>query len=189
MGEMEKFCRIVEDELKKISEKGLNTANIDTAYKLVDMYKDLKNTEYWEMKSEYYMSMMDGGYSQNHGYDMDDYSQRRGRKRDSRGRYSRADGYSGNNYEHGDSYARRGGRMYSRGNSYADGYSGYDRYMDSKESYRSNKSPECKERLMNTLEEYMEDFSNQMEEMMRDSDCQEERATIKRYIDKIKNIA
>ena len=61
--------------------------------------------------------------------------------------------------------------------------------MDSKESYRSNKTPECKERLMNTLEEYMEDFSNQMEEMMRDSDCQEERATIKRYIDKIKNIA
>ena len=69
------------------------------------------------------------------------------------------------------------------------GYSGnYDRYMESKQSYRSSKSPECKQRLMENLEQYMDDFSQRMEEMLRDSDCQEERATIKRYIDKIKNI-
>lgn len=41
---------------------------------------------------------------------------------------------------------------------------------------------------MNTLEEYMDDFSAQMEEMLRDSDCREERDTIKRYLDKIKAI-
>ena len=42
--------------------------------------------------------------------------------------------------------------------------------------------------MMENLEQYMDDFSQRMEEMLRDSDCQEERATIKRYIDKIKNI-
>lgn len=179
MGNMDKLCHVVEQELHKIAEKGLNTGNIDTAYKLIDMYKDLKNTEYWDGKLEYYMSEM-GGYSQAvYGRDYDNgHSERR--KRDRMGRYSRDDGY-----EHGDSL-RRG---YSR-NGYSDGgYSGYDRYIDSKQSYRANKSPECKQRLMDTLEDYMDDFTKQMEEMMRDSDCAEERNTIKRYIDKIKNIS
>lgn len=178
MGNMDKLCSVVEQELHKIAEKGLNTGNLDTAYKLIDMYKDLKNTEYWEGKLEYYMGEM-GGYSQDgHDYDRNigyDNGHSERRKRDRMGRYSRNDGY-----EHGESL-RRG---YSR-NSYSDGY---DRYMDSKQSYRSNKSPECKQRLMDTLEDYMDDFTKQMEEMMRDSDCAEERNTIKRYIDKIKNL-
>ena len=199
MKTMEKFCSIVEEELGKIAEKGLNTGNLETAYKLIDMYKDLKNTEYWDIKSDYYMTVleeMEGGYSQrNHGMN-DGYSER-GRKRDSMGRYSREGmEHSRNNYENENSYMHDG-RGYSRrryghdGNSYAGGggYSGnYDRYMESKQSYRSSKSPECKQRLMENLEQYMDDFSQRMEEMLRDSDCQEERATIKRYIDKIKNI-
>ena len=199
MKTMERFCSIVEEELGKIAEKGLNTGNLETAYKLIDMYKDLKNTEYWDIKSDYYMAVLEemtGGYSQgNHGMN-DGYSER-GRKRDSMGRYSREGmEYSRNNYENENSYMHDG-RGYSRrryghdGNSYAGGggYSGnYDRYMESKQSYRSSKSPECKQRLMENLEQYMDDFSQRMEEMLRDSDCQEERATIKRYIDKIKNI-
>lgn len=187
MRDMEKLCGIIEEELRKISEKGLNTSNLETAYKLVDMYKDLKNTEYWETKGEYYMAVleeMQGGYSQNDGYSREDgYSFRR---RDSRGRYSRDSMNGDMSYESGNSYARRGGTgRYSMNG----GYSGYDRYMDSKQAYRSGKSPECKQRLMNTLEEYMDTFSQQMEEMLRDADCAEERTTIKRYLDKIKNIA
>ena len=183
MKEMEKLCGIIEEELRKISEKGLNTANLETAYKLVDMYKDLKNTEYWDTKGEYYMAVLDdmqGGYSQNSGHLWENgHSMRR---RDSRGRYSR-DAINGDmGYESGNSYARRGGmNRYSQNG-------GYDRYMDSKQAYRSGKSPECKQRLMDTLEEYMDDFSQQMEEMLRDADCAEERTTIKRYLDKIKNI-
>lgn len=182
MRDMEKLCSIIEEELGKIAEKGLTTSNLETAYKLIDMYKDLKNTEYWDVKGEYYMSEM-GGYSA-------------ARRRDSRGRYSRDDGSMDRDYDRDSSY--RGGRRgehyvrghYSRDGYQDGGYSGnYDRYMDSKASYRSSKSPECKQRLMNTLEEYMDDFSRQMEEMLRDSDCAEERATIKRYLDKIKSIA
>lgn len=191
MKEMEKLCQLICDELDKIAEKGLNTGNLEAAYKLIDMYKDLKNTEYWDQKGEYYMVMLDemhGGYSRGVGYSE--------RIRDNRGRYSRE---SGNGYDDGNSYARRGEHYvrghYSRNDGYSrggslDGYSGnYDRYMDSKQSYRSSKSPECKQRLMDTLEDYMDEFSRQMEEMLRDSDCTEERATIKRYLDKIKSIA
>lgn len=167
---MEKLMQHICDELDKIAEKGLNQSNLETAYKLVDMYKDLKEVE---MSSG-------GGYSGN--WD-GEYSERH---RDSRGRYAR-DG--------GESYAKRGD-YYVRGHysrNSADRYGRdrvdpYGRYMDSKASYRSSKSPECKQRLMTTLEEYMDDFSQQMEEMLRDSDCAEERTTIKRYLDKIKNL-
>lgn len=186
MRDMEKLCSIIEDELGKIAEKGLNTNNLETAYKLIDMYKDLKNTEYWDVKGEYYMSEM-GGYSE-------------ARRRDSMGRYSSDDGRIDRDYDRDSSYrGRRSGEHYVRGHYSRDGYrnggysgdyaENYGRYMDSKASYRSSKSPECKQRLMDTLEEYMDDFSRQMQEMLRDSDCAEERATIKRYLDKIKNIA
>lgn len=68
MRDIKDLCAIVEDEIGKIAEKGLNTANLETAYKLIDMYKDIKNTEYWDKKAEYYMSVlseMDSGYSEN----------------------------------------------------------------------------------------------------------------------------
>lgn len=48
----------ITDELEKIADKGLNNSNLETAYKLVDMYKDLKNVEYWDVKTEYYDSQM-----------------------------------------------------------------------------------------------------------------------------------
>lgn len=165
-------------ELEKKSETGIkSTSDLDTIWKLIDSYKNLLKIDMLQDGSEY--SHHDG-YSATGGY-----SERR--KRDSMGRYARdADGYSrdGNYseaYERGESY--RGGRGYSR-----DGDMKRERYMESKHSYRSTKSPECKQRLMNTLEEYMDDFSAQMEEMLRDSDCREERDTIKRYLDKIKSI-
>lgn len=46
----------ITDELEKIADKGLNNSNLETAYKLIDMYKDLKNVEYWNGKTEYYES-------------------------------------------------------------------------------------------------------------------------------------
>lgn len=166
---MEKLMQNICEELDKIAEKGFNQGNLDTAFKLVDMYKDLRETE-----------AMEGGYS-----GAMEYSERH---RDSRGRYSRDGGRA---YEGGSSYAKAREPYVKEGHSWGhDGYMDerYGRYMDSKASYRSTKSPECKQRLMNTLEEYMDDFSQQMEEMLRDSDCAEERSTIKRYLEKIKNL-
>lgn len=85
----EKMLEVICEEIDKIAEKGLTTQNLENAYKLIDMYKDLKTVEGMEEYSE------------------DDYSGR-GRRRDSMGRYARRydDGssYTGG---YGDGYERR----------------------------------------------------------------------------------
>ena len=87
MRDIKDLCARIEDELSKIADNGLTTGNLEMTYKLIDMYKDIKNTYYWDKKVEYYNTVLDemrGGYN-------DDYSER-GRKRDSMGRYSSNDG-------------------------------------------------------------------------------------------------
>ena len=191
MEKMKKLCELIESELHKIAEKGLTTSNLETAYKLVDMYKDLKNTEYWETKGEYYMTVLDemqGGYSENYAMMDDDYSMR-GRKRDRMGRYSRDDGMGGQSMARG-----RDGRGGNRGrNQYSreGGYSmndGYSMYMDAKQSYRTNQSMDGKQRLMDSLEDYMDDFTEKIKEMHRDADTPEEREMISKFMNKLQNI-
>ena len=195
MEKMKKLCELIESELGKIAEKGLTTSNLETAYKLVDMYKDLKNTEYWETKGEYYDTVlmeMQGGYSERDYSMMEDDYAMRGRKRDRMGRYSREDGMM----RDGQSMARGGrrdnrGRGYSRDGGYAmndGGYSMYDRVMDAKQSYRSDKSQDSKQRLMESLEDYMDDFTEKIKEMSRDADSAEERELINKFMSKLQTI-
>ena len=191
MEKMKKLCELIESELGKIAEKGLTTSNLETAYKLVDMYKDIKNTEYWETKGEYYDTVpmeMQGGYSERNYSMMDDDYSMRGRKRDSRGRYSRDDGMS---YEGGQSMARgrdgRGRNQYSRDGGYSMN-DGYSMYMDAKQSYRNGQSMDGKQRLMESLENYMDDFTEKIKEMHRDADTPEEREMISKFMSKLQNI-
>lgn len=192
MEKMEKLCKVIEQELEKIAEKGLTTSNLETAYKLVDMYKDLKNTEYWETKGEYYdyvLMEMQGGYSEG-GYSMmdDDYAMR-GRKRDRMGRYSREDGMGGQSYARGGRRDNRG--RYSRDGGYSmndGGYSMYDRFMDAKQSYRANQSMDGKQKLMESLEDYMDDFTEKIKEISRDSDFPEERELVNKLLSKLQTI-
>lgn len=54
---MHKLLENIERELHAIGEKGLNTGNVDMAYKLIDMYKDLKmvsNAEHEPEETEMY---------------------------------------------------------------------------------------------------------------------------------------
>ncbi len=190
MRNIERMCEIVEGELGKIAEKGLTTGNLETAYKLIDMYKDLKNTKYWDAKSEYYMAVLDemqGGEYSERGYSNEggNYSERR----DSRGRYSRADGRMMPDYNRDSSYANRG-QHYVRGHySRNDGHDPYMDYMDGKQSYRnSGKSEDCKKRMLEALEDHLEMLTKEINEMGQDADCREERETIKRYIDKMRNM-
>lgn len=193
MEKMKKLCELIESELSKIAEKGLTTSNLETAYKLIDMYKDLKNTEYWEQKGEYYeyvlMEMQNGSEG---GYSMmdDDYSMR-GRKRDRMGRYSREDGIMrdgqsmarGGRHDNRGRYGREGGYSMNDG-----GYSMYDRYMDAKQSYRSNQSMDGKQKLMESLEDYMDDFTEKIKEMHRDAETGDERELISKFLGKLQNI-
>lgn len=200
MEKIKKLCELIETELGKIAEKGLTTSNLETAYKLIDMYKDLKNTEYWEQKSEYYMAVLEemeggveGSYLRNGGYDREGvhYSERR--RRDSRGRFMNDGGYS----EDGGNYSeRRGGRgrnQYSRdGHSRNGVYSRegemFERYMDNKQMYRANGGQDGKQKLMESLEEYMDEFTDKIKEMARDADTTEERELINKFMKKLQNM-
>lgn len=133
---MYKMLQEVINEADKIAEKGLTTSNIDSAYKLVDMWYRIKKAE-------------------------------------SFGEYSNGDSSYGRHYVRG---------HYSRDND------NYSRYMNSKRDYRNSHSNDCKAKMMDTLEMYMDDFTKQMEDLARDADCQEERDTINRYINKIRHI-
>ena len=199
MEKMKKLCELIETELSKIVEKGFTNTNLDTAYKMVDMYKDIKNMEYWDTKGEYYdtvLEEMQGGYSERDYSMMDDDYAMRGRKRDRMGRYSRDDGMM----RDGQSMARgrdgrggnnRGRNQYSRDGGYSmndGGYSMYDRYMDAKQSYRSNQSMDGKQKLMESLEDYMDDFTEKIKEMARDADSQDERDLINKFLSKMQTI-
>lgn len=100
----------VERIIKQITENGLQTANVELLYKLIDIHKDIENEKYWKEKEE--ESMYRG-----RDYFMDD-SYNSGRSRDSRGRYM--DG----------SYGRRGVPGTGRGR-----YRGYDMIEEMGEHY------------------------------------------------------
>lgn len=99
----------VERIIKQITENGLQTANVELLYKLIDIHKDIENEKYWKEKEE---NMMYRGRD----YFMDD-SYNGGRSRDSRGRYM-------------DSYGRRGVPGTGRGR-----YRGYDMIEEMSEHY------------------------------------------------------
>ena len=45
----------VEEKIKEImSKEGINRESADYLYKLVDIHKDIKNEDYWNVKEEYY---------------------------------------------------------------------------------------------------------------------------------------
>lgn len=48
------IINIVEGKLKEYNATNINPGNLENLYKLVDIHKDLKNEEYWEIKKEVY---------------------------------------------------------------------------------------------------------------------------------------
>ena len=143
-------------ELEKKAQSGLkSTQDLDTVWKLIDAYKNLLKIDMLQEASEY--SHEDG------------YSERR--RRDSRGRYSRADG--GN-------YSYEGDSSYRGGASYRGGYSeAKDRYMEDKNSYRSTRSAESKRDMNVSLHECMEKLKIELDEMEANADTREEREKIR----------
>lgn len=144
-------------ELEKKAQGGLkSTQDLDTVWKLIDAYKNLLKIDMLQEAGEY---SHDDGYSER-------------RRRDSRGRYSRSDGYDrGSSYNHG-------------------GYSeARDRYMDDKHSYRSTRSPESKRDMNVSLHDCMNKLREELQEMMSNADTREERDKIKEMLREIGNLA
>ena len=130
----------VERIIKQITESGLQIANVELLYKLIDIHKDIENEKYWKEKEE--ESMYRG-----RDYFMDD-SYNGGRSRDSRGRYM--DG----------SYGRRGVPGTGRGR-----YRGYDMieemgehygdYSEGRDTYGNDRETEKSfDKMLQSLEDF-----------------------------------
>lgn len=175
-------------EASKILDKSeMTTGGLDSLFKIIDIMKDIENMKYWDKKCEYYDAILDemhGGYSER-GYSRDGgYSERR----DSQGRYSRNDGWMPD-YDRGASYASRGQHWVRGHYSRAEGPDSYQRYMGEKQSYRAEgKSEDCKHRMLEALEDHLEMLTKEISDMGADADCREERETIKRYMEKLRNM-
>lgn len=186
MRDIKDLCARIEDELSKIADSGLTTGNLEMTYKLIDMYKDIKNTQYWDKKAEYYNAVLDEMRS---GYN-DDYSER-GRKRGGMGRYSRSDGrMMYQDYDRGSSYGDES-RNYGTGRenySRSDGRDTYSDYMTQKQNYRSGKSEDCKRKMLAALEEHMDELTAELSDISKDAECREERDLVKRYVEKLRSM-
>lgn len=121
------------ESINKIIDEGLNTQNIDLLYKLVDIYKDVKEVE-------------------NMNYN--DYGRRAGYDAYGRGSY----GNYGNYGEYGRSYGRQGYDTKYRGDEYIDRmHNEYGRYMESRNRYGTGEESDKAFHFMaKSLGEYIE---------------------------------
>lgn len=167
-------------ELDKKAEAGIkSTTELDTVWKLTDVYKNLLKIDMLQEAAE---------EGENH-YSNYGYSERRYRKRDSMGRYSRSDGgYSERDDENGTGNYGKNSYNYSERGYSREGEDPHDRYMDAKHSYANTKAPEHKKEMLDALKEDMSDMQERLREMMRNTNCREERDIIKAYMDGLTKI-
>lgn len=177
---MDKLFENAKKELKQIEEAGLNSGNLDNAYKLADIAKNICKLK----------SMEGGDGKMRDGY-MDDY-------RDSRGGY-RDGGYRDGGYGRydDDMYGRRGvpGRMYERDGRYRGDnrwHEHLNRIMDGADMYEYGRGRYRdggdSERMHDGLEKLMYAICMFIESTMDFAETPEEKEIIRKHVQKIKNI-
>lgn len=178
---MNKLTERVEKELGSIAEKGLTSSNLDTAYKLIDIYKDIKESKYYQSEVEeknfggdYDMSQrrdsrgryMGNRYSEYNRYDREDYD---------RSGYWEANGRYGN-YPYLDERSRR----------YLDRMmEGIDSYNEGKDRYRHG---EKEDRMLDGIEKAMSAVCMFVESIADFAETTEEKEIIRNHINKMKKI-
>lgn len=155
----DKVKELVEKGINKTIEDGIQTSNLDTLGKLVDIYKDIANIEHWKKEEEndmrYDRRYREYGREQ---YGRDSYGRRR---RDSRGRYM-----EGGNY--------RGEEMMN------DMHEAYRDYSDGREEMNMGNYG-AKDDTMKSLEYMMQSVVQFIEMLEKDANSQEEIEIIKDY--------
>ena len=148
----------VEKIIKQIVENGLQTANVELLYKLIDIHKDIENEKYWKEKEEKMMYR-----------DYDNYGG--GRSRDSRGRYM-------------ESYGRRGvpgtGRGRYRGYDMIEEMGEhYGNYSEGRDTYGNDRETE---KSFDKMLQSLEDFTYLI---MQEADSQDKIEKVRRTARKI----
>lgn len=153
----DKVKELVEKGINKTIEDGIQTSNLDTLGKLVDIYKDIANVEHWKKEEENDMRY-DRRYRDytREPYSREPYGRRR---RDSRGRYM-------------------GDEMMN------DMHEAYRDYSDGREEMNMG-NYSAKDDTMKSLEYMMQSVVQFIEMLERDANSQEEVEMIKDYTRKI----
>lgn len=179
---MEKLKELVEEEIKKTEESGLNMEKLEELETLVDIHKAISNEEYWKNKEE--KTMRYGNYGEyNEGYE--GYGRRR---RDSRGRYM-----EGRYNERGGTDGRDRMRgSYGHYMPYPEVYmdrmmDGMEGYMEGREQYnRGNYG--AKGQTVESLEKMLEGIVAFVEDIQQDPEQKEEKEVVNHYIRKLKEM-
>ena len=149
----DKVKELVEKGINKTIEDGIQTSNLDTLGKLVDIYKDIANVEHWKKEEENDMRY-DRRYRDytREPYSREPYGRRR---RDSRGRYM-------------------GDEMMN------DMHEAYKDYSDGREEMNMG-NYSAKDDTMKSLEYMMQSVVQFIEMLEKDANSQEEIEIIKDY--------
>lgn len=166
---MEELLHKVKKELGNIADKGLTSSNLDTAYKLIDIYKDIKEAAYYEKCNE-----------------EDTYG---ARSRDSRGRYRGEDDWD-RNYSKGGSSGTYNHDRYYPLNERDERYftrmrEGIYNYNEGRNRYRDGDS---KERMIDGVDMAMGALVNFVEYMMDNVETSQEKEVIRKHIEKLKKM-
>lgn len=153
----DKVKELVEKGINKTIEDGIQTSNLDTLGKLVDIYKDIANIEHWKKEEENDMRY-DRRYRDyiREPYSREPYGRRR---RDSRGRYM------------GDEIMN-------------DMHEAYRDYSEDREEMNMG-NYSAKDDTMKSLEYMMQSVVQFIEMLEKDANSQEEIEIIKDYTRKI----
>lgn len=182
---LKKLEELVSKELEQISEKGLTSANLETTYKLMDILKDIKEVEETdkEMQGGDTMRYYERGrnYNQNYG-SMYPMTFERPRM------YGGDQGYGNyENYERGGS-----GRYQHYSPDMSRFYEKIDRMVDFLEEYYMGKGRyhdgAHPGHMVEGLEKTMYAVCTLVESLMDSAETPEEKETIRKHIQKIKNI-
>jgi len=193
--EMNKLLEKVEKELGNIAEKGLSSANLETTFKLIDIYKDIKEAEYYQAEVEedkggdydmpqrrdsrgrymndgydrYYDPVMHGGYD-NRGYDNRGYDGRSGHGGtwEAQGRY--------NHYPYLDERSERYMERMMEG---------MDAYNEGRERYRHGENDN---RMVDGIEMAMAAVCMFVESIAEFAETPKEKEIIRKHLEKMKKI-
>lgn len=159
---MQELKNKVKKELEGIGEKGLTSSNLETTYKLIDIYKDIVEIEGKERGDKEMYDARGGRYSDYDRYD--DYNARGGRYNDSYNHYP-VD-------ERTERYLKR----------MRDGMSDYN---EGRSRYRSGDSDQ---RMIEGIEMTMSAIIGFVESLMDIAESPKEKEIVRRYVDKIKKV-
>ena len=195
---MDKLFENVKKELKQIETNGLSSSNLETAYKLTCIGKNIKEIEEKEGEEKMKERYMDGGYNargnyRDGGYN-DGYNARGGNYREYNDGYNaRGGNYSA--YIEGE-YGRRGvpgsgrgryrgpeGERFSRHMDHIE--DGVDMYMYGRERYFDSGDTN---RMKEGLEKFMYGICMFVETAMDFAETPEEKEIIRKHIQKMKGI-